>query len=400
MLGIWLKRLLFSSKNILKLKTFLSFAGLALGVSCLVVTMTVMSSYETTLKKTLIDYTGHILLAQKDRGVQEQTLLKKLQPYRDQFESYTPYVSVEALAVADGALSGIFLEGMDQEHHISHLKERLIEGDFFNQPDQAVVGRELAHHLNLQTGSSFSIVVSHSDSFKKNIWQTRLKNFTVSGIVDLGRHDFNSRYVVVSLPELQQLLGMEHLISGLKIRLKEDKIQQNLIKNLKEKLGSRFIVQDWRSINENLFTAIEMEKFIIFFVLLVLIVAAGFNISNQLFIDVLRRFRDIGILRAMGAGSAIIVQLFFIQCLIISVIGTLIGFIFGLLISYGLFVFYDVWGALAPSDIYKINKIVLDFRLMDFVMIFIFSISISLLGSLIPIKKALSLSPKEGLGYE
>lgn len=383
MIWIWLKRLLFAN-----LKTSLSLAGLALGVACLIVTMTVMSSYKTTLTKILVDRTGHIIIVKKGKGETKSALLKKTSPLLPPFQSYVPFISIEALALNQGSLSGIILEGLDTA---DYLKDRFVQGGLFHKANQAIVGTKLADHLNLKVGSVFSIAVSQ--------WNHSLENFSVVGIVDLGHHDFNSRYTAIPLSSAQKLTGQDG-VTGLRFWLTEETFPQNLIHNLRQELGFDFWIQDWKFINKNLFTAIEMEKTIIFFILLVLIIAAGFNISNQLFIDVLKRFREIGILKAMGAKPFLIAQLFLIQCLVISIIGTLIGFALGSFISYILFVSYNIWEVLVPADIYKLNKIILDFRWQDFAVIFIFSISTCLFGSLIPIKKALSLTPREGLGYE
>ncbi len=400
MIFLWLKRFVLTPKHIFKFETLISLISLTLGVMCLVVTMTVISSYETTLKKTLIDRTGHLVIMEKNHAHSTDVFQKKIQPFLSDSYVSTPFISVEALALNQGDLRGILLEGIELKSvkKVLNLDEQLIQGEFIQKPFEVLVGKELAVQLNLKIGSPFFI--SYTKVLNQEERAPQLKKFFVKGIIDLGRYDFNSRYVLTSLPSVRKLIGWQDNVMGLRLRFLYRDFSQKQFYDLRENLGSQFWLQDWRSIHQNLFQAIQMEKTLIFFVLLVLILVAGFNVSNQLFLDVLKRFRDIGILKTMGAGPQLIVQLFLTQGLIVGVIGTLIGFFLGVGVCYGLLGFYDVWGRFIPSEVYKLNQIILDFRWEDFLSIFIFSILICMLSTWIPIRKALQLTPKEGLIVE
>jgi len=384
-LFIWLKRLSF--KNLFYMENAVSLTGLALAVMCLAITMTVMSSYETTLEESLIAHTGHINLIKKDG---KKIVFSDIQPYL-QGMRVLPFISAEALALSNGELSGVLVEGFPF-HSVLNLKDRVIEGSLVTKPFQAIVGKKLAHRLNLKINSSFYLATSNKDHLPQ------LKKLQVSGIVDLGQHDFNSRYIAVSLASAKALLNISEL-TGFRLLLAEEENLDRTVKKLREHLSSSYWVQDWKHIHKNLFVAIQMEKVIIFMVLLILILAAGFNMSNQMLLQVLKRFHDIGILKAMGARSAVIVQMFLIRTAVVSTFGILLGFLIAIFVCYGLFGFYNIWGYLIPSDVYELNQIVLDFRWGDFLSIFIFSTLICLLSSWIPIRKALKLSPCEGLRF-
>ena len=367
-----------------------SLIGLTLAVMCLAITMTVMSSYETTLRESLIAHTGHINLIKKDNT---KTVLADIKPYVQDMQ-VLPFISAEALALVDGKLSGVLVEGfpLDQVNQVLNLKDRIIEGSFIEKPFQAIVGRKLAHRFNLKVNSSFYLAVPNKDHLPQ------LKKLQVSGIVDLGQHDFNSRYIAVSLKSAKTLLNIPEL-TGFRLLLSSEENLDSTLKRLREHLSSSYWVQDWKYIHKNLFMAIQMEKVIIFIVLLILIIAAGFNMSNQMLLQVLKRFHDIGILKAMGARPIVIIQMFLIRTAAVSILGIILGFLTAILVCYGLFGFYNIWGSLIPSDVYELNKIVLDFRWGDFFNIFVFSTLICLLSSWIPIKKALKLSPCEGLRF-
>lgn len=385
-LFIWLRRLFF--KNLFQMENIVSLLGLSLAVLCLTVTMVVMSSYETTLKESLIAHTGHIHLIKREG---RKAFFEDIKPYI-QNESVLPFISTSALALSKGELSGVLMEGFSLNHT---LKNRLIAGSLPSSLQKqgatpSVIGRGLARRFDLKINSSFYLAVPGKG------YRSKLKKLQVSGIADLGRHELNSRYIAVSLQSAQNLLESSQL-TGFRLFFVEE--NNSLLKTLKENLSSSYWVQDWKYIHKNLFTAIQMEKIIIFIVLLILVIAAGFNMSNQMLLQVLKRFHDIGILKTIGASPAMITQMFLIRTAGVSFLGILIGFTGAVLLCYVLFEFYNVWGRLIPSDVYELNQIILDFRGGDFLSIFIFSAFICLLSSWIPIKKALKLSPCEGLRF-
>lgn len=387
-LFIWLKRL--SLKNLFHMENAISLLGLTLAVMCLAITMTVMSSYETTLRKSLIAHTGHINLIRVDG---KKASFSDIKPYVEGMK-VLPFISAEALALSDGELSGVLIEGLplDRVDQVLNLKGRVIEGSFMEKPFQAVVGKKLAHRFNLKINSSFYLAVPN----KAHLPQ--LKKLQMSGIADLGQYNFNSRYIAVSLKSAKELLNTSQL-TGFRLLLDSEKQLPARLKKLREHLSSSYLVQDWKYIHKNLFEAIQMEKAIIFIVLLILIIAAGFNMSNQMLLQVLKRFHDIGILKTMGARPIVIVQMFLIRTVVVSLLGIMLGFLTAVVVCYGLFGFYNIWGYLIPSDVYQLNQIILDFRWWDFLSIFVFSTLICLLSSWIPIRKALKLSPCEGLRF-
>ena len=386
---IWLRRLFL--KNLFQAENIISLLGLSLAVMCLTVTMIVMSSYETTLKESLIAHTGHINLIKKEG---QKAVVEDIKPYIQEAK-VLPFISAEALALSEGELSGVLVEGLSFNQ--TQLKNRLIEGFLPSSSKtaeagfiQAAIGRRLAEKLHLKINSSFYLAIPSEGS------RPKLKKLQVSGIVDLGRHELNSRYIAVSLQSAKNILETPEL-TGFRLFVVEEK--DSILKTLNQHLSSSYWIHDWKYVHQNLFTAIQMEKVIIFIILLILIIAAGFNMSNQMLLQTLKRFHDIGILKAMGARPAMIIQMFLIRTASVSFLGILMGFVTAVLACYGLFGFYNVWGKLIPSDVYELNQIVLDFRGADFLSIFIFSALICLLSSWIPIKKALKLSPCEGLRF-
>ena len=397
MVSLWLKRLVFTSQNIFKLETLVSLVSLIISVTCLIVSLTVMSSYETTLKKILIERTGHVMILNKEKGqsfkdFQDQIQNVLLRPYEA-----TPFVSLEALALKDGKVRGVFLEGVDLKtvSKVLNLPQQIVEGTFIEKPHEALVGKRLVTELGLSVGSDFYISHTHSSD-----GSPQLKQLTLKGVVDLGQYDANSRYIITSLGSVQSLSRLNNQVNGIRIRMQGQELSEEEFFQLQKVFENKYWIQNWKSLHQNLFLAIQTEKFLIFFILLILVFVTGFHVSNQVFLDVLKRFRDIGILKTMGASSLLVVQLFLLQGIMMGVVGSLLGFILGILICYLLIDFYDIWSSYIPSESYQINQLILDFRWSDFLMVFTFSVFICVLNTLIPTFKSLVLTPKEGLVVE
>lgn len=395
MLILWLKRSFFSAKRFFKFKVFISLLGLILGVASLSITMIVMSSYEATLKQTFIQSTGHLSISKKI-GEHPRSLLEKVLPLMPQEVRYTPFISKEVLALSeDGKTAGALLEGLDPHsmNSVVNLSAQLVEGRMFMKKDEIVIGKELATNLNLKLGSVLSIVFPNQDSSAPII-----QRWKVAGILDLGHYDLNSRYIVTTLKIIQPILNLGDRVQGFRFFFPQ-KVSSKLLHTITQSLPPDYRWSDWKSIYKNLLSAIQMEKAIIFIILLILIVAAAFNVANQFFIDILRRFKDIGILKSIGGSPSLIFRLFVTESLAISITGTLLGLTLGASLIKSL-VYFDLWKMWIPADVYKLNQIVIDIRFLDFLVIFIATVIICLLSSLIPIRRVLLLSPKEGLEHE
>ena len=392
MLKVWLKRLLLSPRHFLKLEAVISLLGLTLAVMCVTITLIIMSSYEATLKNTLISRTGHLVLFNRGKTVSSLELEKKIQSFSDQVKASSTFVSMEALALSLGETAGVLVEGLPLSQSVLDFQSQLIDGQLIKNPYSASLGKDLASKLKLKVGSSFYIAVPQEGS------SPRLQKLSVSGILDLGRYDFNSRYITISLPLAQKILDLKNKeVTGIRVLMNSEKDIQPLVSQLAS--HTNYEVRDWKSINKNLFFAIKKEKTIIFFILLILIISASFNISNQFSLQVMKRFKDIGILKAMGTSKSTIAQLFLSQAIVLGFLGLILGFSLAIGLCYYL-TSYNVWGSFIPSNIYELNHIILKLNILDFILISIFTMVICLLSVWLPIKKAVRLIPYEGLRFD
>ena len=398
---LWFKRFFLSKSRFIRLSPLISISSLTLAVASLVLAMSVYSGYEQTVKRSIIDMTGHLLVTKRNNAVHEKLLIKKVKDEKQHIKSWLSFLSLKVLLVHDGKLSGVVMEGIEPEKFRDTLKihKRLLEGSFqLKSLESAVIGRDIAKRFHLKPGDSFHVVlpdINQSENF-----QRKHQTFYVEGIVDFGFYDFNSRYIITRLDTLQKLNDTPKIISGLHALVKKPKQIGVLRNRMAMQLGESYKVSDWQSIiksfHPSYFHAVEREKFLIFFILMILIIAGAFNVSSHISISVLNQIREISILKVMGGRKAFIFSLFLMQGMLISVVGTTLGIVAGWFLSKSL-TWIQTIIPVVPLEAYKVSAIITDLRFFDIVLIFICAQFICLLSCLFPCWRALKLSLREGL---
>ncbi len=399
---LWFKRFFLSRSRFIRFTPLVSIFSLILASSSLILAMSVYSGYETTVRQAIVDMTGHLVITGR-RITTQNNLIDKIKPGLNHIEGYTSFLSLKSLLVYEGGLSGVLVEGVSgSASQDARLKKRLIAGAFHLKDRQsAVIGRGIAKKFKLKPGDFFHIVIPKMDS--RGSFQNKHQKLYVEGILDLGFHDFNSRHILVNIKTVQNLTHQPDAVSGLRLIIKDPSQTDNLRLKFAQMLGSSYRVSDWQSIIKNLhrgyFEAVRKEKFLIFFILMVLVLAGAFNVSSHLSISVLNQIREISILKVMGAGKNFIFLLLLMQGFLVSFAGTLTGIGLGLLLSKGFVSIQGVW-QIIPSDVYKVNIIIAHIKLSDMLLVFICSLLICLFSCLLPVWRALKLSLREGLLYE
>ena len=295
-----------------------------------------------------------------------------------------------------GHFKGVFFEAIEDKKlkSFSFLKKRILKGSLKSSEPFVIVGSALAEELKLSVGSKAPVIVSQSEGsyfFKKQA------EFKVSAIVDFGRHEFNSSFVLMPLSSAQ-MLGMNK-ISGINLWLKSKGQMESLKQKLKSSLGDSYFVSSWKDVDRSFFEMVESDKKIIFFVLFILIIAAGFNVSSSLFVQVFKQTKEISILKAMGIKKSGIKNLFLLSGLILGFLGTVLGLLIGFLFCYMLIFIQNKWHFI-PEEVYKVNEIVLDWKSSDILIIFIASLVVVILSSLWPASRAYKMDVKTGLSYD
>jgi lipoprotein-releasing system permease protein len=403
---IWLsvRMLLSRSKSLLQGTAWISFAGLVLGVACLVVSMAVMSGFESTLQKSVADVTGHLRVRKPGLGTTEwDTILQTMKKAEPEIQSSLEYAFIEGVIASQGKLSGVLLQGVDaaRVEDVLNLKSRIVDGLFqLNNEATAgvLIGKGLALSYGLKPGQEFKIVFPLPSELDPTQFRRKVATFKVAGILDLGKKEFDDRLIIAALPTLQKLAESK-ISNGLLLKVKNIERAREIGMRLGRLMGSGYQISDWKDINESLFEAVQIERIVVFFVIFIIVVASAFNVSASLYINVVRRYPEIGVLKALGLSKKKVVQMFSLQGLMLGFLGLVSGMILGLIFC-SLFSWAESHYSLIPTAVYKLDHIDLSVRFLDIFWISVATLGICFVATLSPSLKGAALSPVEGLKHE
>jgi lipoprotein-releasing system permease protein len=259
-----------------------------------------------------------------------------------------------------------------------------------------ILGRELAGSLGVFTGDTIHIVSPFGEIGPLGMLP-KVKPFRVVAIFEVGMFEYDSNLVLCDMQSAQDFFGMGRDITGIELRVKDIYKASDVREQVQKKLGFPFNARDWMQMHKNLFSALKLEKFAMFIILILIILVASFNIISTLIMNVIEKTREIAILKALGATNRGIMAIFMLQGLFIGIIGTLIGVGSGYLLN-NILDKYEI--IKLPADVYYLSHLPVKMKLFDFLVVSFSSIIISFLATLYPARQAAKLNPVEPLRYE
>ncbi|MBX3039335.1 MAG: ABC transporter permease [Bdellovibrionaceae bacterium] len=397
-------KLLFSRKTFLGGSAFLSLIGLCLGVASLVASMAVMSGFERTLREAMSDVRGHVQVIQRSRaGAEDWRLLEnRIKDLEPELVAATRFFQVEGLFVHQGKISGTVLMAVDADRRdqVMNLKNRLKDGEVSTAPDGdtpgVMIGMGLAKRHSLKAGDRIRVVVPISDGYDPERFRRKVGTFIVRGVLDLGKNDWNERFLLGDLKPVQDLaeVGDRHL--GLLLKFQDAERARASAFHLSQALGASYYVADWRELNQNLFEAVRLERVVIFFVVFIIVLVAAFNVTSTLFVNVLRRTDDIALMKALGLNRKSLLRIFSAQGIVIGCAGFVGGTLLGLVLCEG-FEFLQSHFQVMSGAVYKVDNVRASVRGIDLLAIWFATVMVCFLATLAPAWRAARLNPTEGL---
>jgi lipoprotein-releasing system permease protein len=267
-----------------------------------------------------------------------------------------------------------------------------------------LIGRELAKNLGVFLHEKV-FVVSPSGVATPMGMVPRMKPFVVVGIFESGFFEYDSTLAYMSLKNCQEFLGMGEMVTGIEIRVDDIYKADRIAKRIEQKLGFPYWGRNWMEMNKNLFSALKLEKRVMFLILSLIVLVAAFNIISALIMIVMEKNKDIAILKTMGATRAGIMKIFIFQGLIVGAIGTFLGCIAGLAVAFNLealsrFVENLFGFKILPGDVYYLSELPSQVNYGDVGIIILGTLLISFLSTIYPSWQASRLDPAEALRYE
>lgn len=382
--------------------TFISVLGITIGVMALVIALALITGFQSDVQDKILGATSHVMVSDlSGEGLKNySSMISKIQGVKG-VENATPVAYSTVLLKGPYKNTGAMLKGIDfdlERKSSSWLKD-LERGDI-PSPEGArpevLLGREMAVEIGAGVGDVVTVLTSSSRLSPIGM-MPKTKRFVVSGIFHTGLYEFDSSTAMISLETAQNLFELGDRVSLIQVKIEDIFKASKIERRFKEILPSETYVTTWMEMNESLFSALKLEKTVMFFTITLIVLVAALNIIATLILMVMEKTRDIGVLLAMGATSRNIREIFFFQGSMIGIIGTSIGVGLGLLWCWAANTFQLIK---VPVDIYQISYVPFTIKPLDLGLIIGVTLLISFVSTLFPSYRASRVDPVDALKYE
>jgi len=401
--------------------TFISIAGIFLGVAALIIVIAVMNGFETDLRTKILGINSHVVVMEHGSGMRNYPRVMQEASKIPGVIASTPFIYSQAMLKNGSNVTGIVLRGLSledamkvinlgkfREGKLEYLRERPrnipgLRPEYLDLPG-ILIGRELAKNLGVFLFETVHILSPSGVSTPMGM-VPRMKPFVVVGIFESGFYEYDSTLAYITLKTCQDFLNMGDLVTGIEIRVDDIYKADKIAKSIERTLGYPYWGRHWMEMNRNLFSALKLEKRVMFIILSLIVLVAAFNIVSALIMIVMEKNKDIAILKTMGATRAGIMKIFIFQGLIVGAIGTLLGTIAGLVVAFNLeslsrFVEKLFGFKILPGDVYYLSELPSQVNFGDVGIIIAGTMLISFLSTIYPSWRASRLDPAEALRYE
>jgi lipoprotein-releasing system permease protein len=375
--------------------TFIAVVGVTLGVTALIITLSVLGGFERTIKENVISFTAHLQLV----GFQNQLLANANRTSEIVLSEYpevskiSPFLAREGMIRSSAWTDGVLIKGVNPLTDISPARTHLVDGVYnLDQKERGaegiILGRRLAQKLEVKVGDRILLLSLGGSTV--SLSQARIMQFEVRGLYETGMAEYDESYIYVNLKNAQRLFAVGPMVSGFDILVHDLNNLQTLAKSLPERLGYPTYARTTYEMNRNLFTWIELQKKPIPIIIGLIIIVATANIIGTLLMMVMEKGKDIGILRALGTEKKKLMGIFLTQGMFIGVVGVVLGNIIAFLLCW-IELHYHVISL--PSEIYFMTHVPIDLDPVNFLLVSVLTLAMCLVSSTLPSRLASSRDP-------
>ena len=403
---------LISSRNLrpkkkegfLKIISIFSFLGIMLGVAILIIVMSVMNGFKTDLTNKILGLNPHVVVQPNGFKI-DQVYISKIKQKSKNISISKTY-SGEGVIIINDKAKGIIFKGVNEkEKKIKEFFEKnIVKGDIKNfKKNNVFIGSELAFNLDLDEGDKINLmssvfVATPLGSLPKQ------ENFNVAGIFNTGFVEFDQNIILLNIEDALSIFDKGINDQNLEIYLKNP-LTANSFKKEIEKLNQNYFIYTWSDLNKSFFSALKVERNVMFIILTLIVIVAAFNIVSGLTILIKNKTKEIAILKTLGLNNTSIKKSFFLTGFSIGFFATITGIIVGVIFSINIeklrIFLSSVFNLeIFPSDIYFLDELPYEINLNSILIIFIISLVISAIASYLPATKISKMSTFRALRYE
>ncbi len=405
-------RYLRPKRTFVSMISVLSLTGVLLGVMVLILVISVMSGFERDLRDKVLGFTAHITVT--NYGILDNPIpIEKVLESQPGVLGISPFITGPVLVEFQNRISTPYVRGIDPEREktILGIEKYVVQGEFFLEGDSAIIGARFAERNGVAVGDKLLVFSP------KNVEDFRRSSTTgehvaylptelmVTGIFSTGMFDYDSTFMLVNLETAQQLYNLRGGVHGIAMRVADPLKADEIKKRLNPLLTAPVQAYSWMDLNRQLFSAIAVERNVMFFLLLFIIVVAAFGLSSTLITITVQKSHEIGVLKALGASERQLLCVFLAYGWIVGLTGGLLG------VGSGLFLLHyrneaaqllasTLGVEIFPYEIYQFASIPAEVSIQNIVTITISAVLLCTLAALIPAWNAARLQPARALRYE
>ena len=391
-------------EGFLKVISIFSFLGIMLGVAILIIVMSVMNGFKTDLTKKILGLNPHIIIESNSFKIENEFIDNLKSKFKNINISKT--YSGEGIVISNDNAKGIIIKGVNfnNKESLNFLEKNISKGDLskFNK-NTAFIGAELAFNLDLKIDDKINLM---SSAFVATPFGglPKQETLTVAGVFNTGFYEFDQNFVFLNLSDALSIFDKEENDQNLEIYL-SNPMQADSLKNEIQKLNENYFVYSWSDLNKSFFSALKVERNVMFIILTLILIVAAFNIISGLTILIKNKTKEIAILKTLGLSNKSIKKSFFLTGFTIGFAATITGIVIGIIFSLNIekirsFLSNTFNFELFPSDVYFLEKLPSEINTYSIFIVFIFSLIISALASYLPAMSISKMKTFRALKYD
>jgi lipoprotein-releasing system permease protein len=385
-----------------------SFVGIALGVATLIIVMAVMNGFRQDLFSRILGVNGHIDVTSLSRSITDYEAKVEQIKKIPGVTSVSPIVIGQVMATANGYNSGALVRGVPGVDLFNKpwISDHIVEGSLSPVIDNKAIaiGTRMAAHFGIDAEKELTLI-SPNGNVTAFGSVPRTATYPVGAVFNVGMSEFDSSVIFMPLPMAQLYFKYPDAVTNLEIHVSNPDEARLIAEQVKDVMGQGHRVLSWEQTNEVFFTALQVERNVMFMILTIIIIVAAFNIISGLIMLVKDKGSDIAILRTMGASSGMVMRIFFMTGASVGVIGTFLGFALGLLVCENIEsirrgIEFLIGAQLFSPEIYYLTQMPAEMEWDETLAVLAMSLGLSFLATLYPSWRAAKTDPVEALRYE